>query len=403
MTSDSGSTTRIELSTRTLVLVPCVLALCFVVLKLLPVVLVLIVALMLVGTLNPAVEWLTRKHIKRAPAVVTLYIAVALGVIGICVLTLAPLIAQVHSVVQHEPELRARVADLLSNNNYTKGLGERLRNVEYGALAETNAAGLLTAGTQMVELVAFIVSAFFLALYITIDRDRLRGGLFALTPRAYHVRLSRILLNLEAIVGGYIRGQALTCAFAAVFTWLVLTVCSVPNALALAMFAGIADLLPYIGALLAVGPAALLAATQGLPTMLIVAGVLIAYQEFESRFIVPRVYGQVLRLPSSVVLISLLAGGTLMGIPGALLALPTAAALRMLMLASRVALPGDCVDDERIRARDEQAEQQYAERAQGAPADQAAAIALQISEQRMRQDGELALEVPMTSGERRSP
>lgn len=403
MASDSGANTRIELSTRTLVLVPCVLALCFIALKLLPVVLVLIVALMLVGTLNPAVDWLTRKHIKRTPAIVMLYIAVALAIVGICVLTLAPLIAQVQSVAQHEPELRERVADALSHNHYTKQLGERLRNVEYGALAETNASQILTAGTHMVELVAFMLSAYFLALYITIDRDRLRGGLFALTPRVYHVRLSRIVLNLEAIVGGYIRGQALTCAFAAVFTWLVLTVCSVPNALALAMFAGIADLLPYIGALLAVGPAALLAATQGLPTMLIVAGVLIAYQEFESRFIVPRVYGQVLRLPSSVVLFSLLAGGTLMGIPGALLALPTAAALRMLMLASRVALPGDCVDDERIRARDEQAEQQYAEQAQGAPADQAAAIAVQISEQRMHLDGELALEVPMTSGERRAP
>lgn len=403
MTPGGETNTRIELSPRTLVLLPCVVALCFIALKLLPVVLVLIVALMLVGTLNPAVDWLTRKHIKRTPAVVMLYVAVALGVIGICVLTLAPLVAQVHSVVQHEPELRARVADMLSNNNYTKQLGERLRHVEYGAIAETNASELLTAGTHMVELVAFLLSAFFLALYITIDRDRLRGGLFALTPRVYHVRLSRIVLNLEAIVGGYIRGQALTCAFAAMFTWIVLTVCSVPNALALAMFAGIADLLPYIGALLAVGPAALLAATQGVPTMLIVAGILIAYQEFESRFIVPRVYGQVLRLPSSIVLLSLLAGGTLMGIPGALLALPTAAALRMLMLASRVALPGDCVDDERIRARDEQAEHQYAERAQGAPADQAAAIAVQISQQRMRQDGELALEVPMTSGERRVP
>jgi hypothetical protein len=102
------------------------------------------------------------------------------------------------------------------------------------------------------------------------------------------------------------------------------------------------------------------------------------------------------------VLISLLAGGALMGIPGALLALPTAAALRMLELASRVVLPGDCVDDERIRARDEHAEQQYAERAQGAPADQAAAIAVEVSEQRLRQDGELALEVPMTRGKRRA-
>jgi hypothetical protein len=128
---------------------------------------------------------------------------------------------------------------------------------------------------------------------------------------------------------------------------------------------------------------------------------LLLYQEFESRIIIPRVYGRVLRLPSSIVLLSLLAGGALMGITGALLALPTAAAIRMLMLAWRGALPGECVDDERVRARDEQAERQYAEQAQGAPAEQAAAIALQISEQRIRQDGERALEVPMTGGVRR--
>jgi putative heme transporter len=397
----SPTTHRIELSTRTLVLVPCVIALCFVALQLLPVLLVLIVALMLVGTMNPALEWLERMKMNRTLAVVLLYVLVALAIVGLLVVTLAPLIAQVQSVIQHEPELRGRLADMLGKSDSTKQLAERLRHVEYGALAESSAPQLLTAGTRMVEIVAFVVSAYFLALYVAIDRDRLRGGVFALTPRAYHVRLSRILLNLESIVGGYIRGQALTCAFAAAFTWLVLTLCSVPNALALAMFAGVADLLPYVGGILAIGPGALAASSQGLPSVLIVAGSLFAYQEFESRFIVPRVYGQVLRLPSSIVLISLLAGGTLMGIPGALLALPTAAALRMLMLASRVALPGDCVDDERIRARDEHAEQEYAERARGAPADQAAAIAVELSEQRIRQEGELALEVPMTSGRTR--
>jgi predicted PurR-regulated permease PerM len=316
---------------------------------------------------------------------------------------LAPLIAQVQSVVQNEPELRKQLADMLARSPYTTGLAERLRHVRYEALAETTAPQLWTASTQMVGVVAFIVSAYFLALYVMIDRDRLRGGLFALTPRNYHIRLSRILLNLEAIVGGYIRGQAVTCALAAAFTWIVLMICNVPNALALAMFAGVADLLPYVGALLAVGPAALMAATKGLPTVLVVSATLFAYQELESRFIVPRVYGQALRLPSSVVLFSLLAGGALMGIPGALLALPTAAALRMLMLASRVALPGDHVDEGPLRARDERAERQYAERAQRAPAARAAAIAVQISEQRLRQEGEHGLEVPITSGHPQAP
>ena len=401
MSDDGPGTRRFDVSTRTLVLVPCVIALCFIAIRLLPVLLALVVALMLVGTLNPAVNWLEHKHIKRTPAVTLVFVGLFLAVIGLAVLTLAPLIAQVQSVIEHEPELRSRVAGWLAESQYTAGLAERLRELKYSALAEANAPRVLTASGRMIEVVAFVVSAFFLALYIMIDRDRLRGGLFAITPRTYHVRLSRVLLNLEAIVGGYIRGQALTCALAAAFTLIILTVCKVPNALALAMFAGVADLLPYIGAMLAVGPATLAAATLGVPTMLIVAASLLAYQEFESRIIVPRVYGHALRLPSSIVLLSLLAGGVLMGITGALLALPTAAALRMLLLASRGSLPGECVDDERLRARDENAEREYAERADGAPAEQAAAIALQISEQRLRQEGELALEVPMTGGERR--
>jgi putative heme transporter len=397
---DSLVRVRVDVSVRTLVLIPCVIALCFMLLRLVPVLLALIVALMLVGTLNPAVHWLARLHLKRTPAIVVLFLGMFLATVGLAVLTLAPLVAQVQSVVEHEPQLRNKLADALGQSHYTAGLAERLRHVQYGALAESSMPKLLTASTQAVQVVTFIVSVFFLALYIMLDSDRLRGGLFALTPRAYHVRLSRILLNLAEIVGGYIRGQAVTCALMAAFTWTVLMICQVPNALALAMFAGVADLLPYVGALLAVGPAALVAATQGISTVLIVTVTLFAYQELESRFIVPRVYGQALRLPSSVVLFSLLAGGVLMGIPGALLALPTAAALRMVMLASRVALPGDFVEDETLRARDEQAEKEYTERARGANAEEASAIAMDVSEHRLRQEGDLALEAPITSGER---
>ena len=173
-------------------------------------------------------------------------------------------------------------------------------------------------------------------LYMMIDRDRLRGGLYAAVPRRYHIRLSRVLLNLETIVGGYIRGQVLTSLLMAVFVGILLTACGVPNAIALAVFGGIADVLPYIGPFLTVGPAVIAASSKGLVIMLVVLGVLLAYEEFESRFLIPRIYGHVLRLPSSIVLIALLAGASLMGIVGALLALPVAAAIRMLFEELRV-------------------------------------------------------------------
>src|ERR1700712_5163340 len=144
-----------------------------------------------------------------------------------------------------------------------------------------------------------------------IDRDRLRGALFAAVPRSAHVRLSRVMLNLELIVGGYIRGQVLTSVGMALFTFALLSLCQIDDALAIAVFAGAVDVLPYIGVLLALAPAVAAASAHGLTIALTVLFAMIAYQEFESRLLLPRIYGLSLRLPSSLIVVALLAGGTL--------------------------------------------------------------------------------------------
>lgn len=262
----------------------------------------------------------------------------------------------------------------------------------------------LTYGPQAAELLAYAVSAIFLALYILIDRDRMRGSLFAIVPRTFHVRLSRVLLNLEIIVGGYMRGQVITSALMTGFTFAVLAVAGVPNALALALFAGVADVLPYIGALLACGPAALAALSKGTTTAIVVLVVLGLYQELESRLIVPRIYGKVLRLPAATVMIALLVGGKLLGVLGALLALPVAAGMRMIIEELRLVLPGEDVDDTALRAEDAQAEAEFHARADGTPAVEAAAIAAEIAEGRLAEeaskkaDPRAAALAPVTSG-----
>jgi len=85
-----------------------------------------------------------------------------------------------------------------------------------------------------------------------IDRDRLRGGLFAVVPRSHHIRLARVMMNLETIVGAYIVAADHVPAHCGLFVHL-LVACGVPNAMALAVFAGVADVLPYIGAFLSIG------------------------------------------------------------------------------------------------------------------------------------------------------
>jgi hypothetical protein len=102
--------------------------------------------------------------------------------------------------------------------------------------------------------------------------------------------------------------------------------------------------------------------------------------------LIPRIYGRALRLPSSVVLFALLAGGTLMGILGALLALPVAATVMMLIEELRVELPGEQEQpvDTLLREADDRGEEEYERRTAGVGAEQAAAIAVEISADRRK-------------------
>jgi predicted PurR-regulated permease PerM len=352
--------------------------------RLWPVLLVLIVALMIVGTLGPVLAWLEARGIRRGVGITIIFSALFVICALILTSTVPSLIDQTTTLIDREPVLRARLVAFLTKSRVTAPLAHWLQSVRYDMLPSDGGASAFAVTTRIATVIAYGVSTIFLALYIMIDRDRLRGGLFALVPRSHHIRLSRILMNLETIVGAYIRGQVITSLLMTVFAFALLTACRVPNALALAVVAGVADVLPYVGALLSVGPAFLVALSRGAPVALVVLGAMLAYEEFESRVLVPRIYGRALRLPSSVVLFALLAGGTLMGVLGAILALPVAAAAMMLVEELRVELPGEQeqVKDTETREGDTRAEEEYERRTAGVPVAEAAAIAVEISADR---------------------
>jgi predicted PurR-regulated permease PerM len=379
---------RFEVSPATTIQLILVVACLWLLIKLWPVFLVLVVALLIVGTLSPAVGWMEARRVKRGLAIAIVFTLLLVVATLAVTLTVPALVLQASALVEQEPAFRARLADHLAHSNLTAPLAHWLRHFKYDAPAIVISETAFAVSMRIIEIVAYGASAIFLALYIMIDRDRLRGGLFAAVPRSHHIRLARVMMNLETIVGAYIRGQLITCLLIAVFSFGLLEACGVSNAMALAVFAGVADVLPYIGGLLSIGPMVLAALARGPVIVGVVLLVMLAYEEFESRVLVPRIYGRALRLPSSVVLFALLAGGTLMGIFGALLALPVAATVRMLLEELRVELPGEQeqVADTEQRVGDELAEEEYERRTDGVRAEQAAAIAVEISDDRRKEE-----------------
>ena len=379
---------RFELAPKTMLMALLMIAAVWVLVKLLPVVLMLIAALMLVGTLNPIVGWLETKRVRRKGAIAIVFGSAFVFSALLLFLTIPPLIVQLQGLIEREPEMRRQAVELLQHSPLTTSLAEQLEHLDYSERMKSSQTTVLSATKRAFEIILYLNASIFLALYFMIDRDRLRGAIFALVPRGQHIRFSRVLLHLETISGGYIRGQAITCALMTAFILMLLLVCRVPNALALAVLGGVMDVLPYLGPLLTITPAVFAAYGNSPVIAVVVFAALLLYAQFESRVLVPLVYGRTLRLPSALVLFSLIVGAVLDGVIGALLALPLAAAILMLIDQLRVDLPGETEQPKDVETRrmDDQQEQEYEERAEQKPTAKAAAIAMEIAKERKQKE-----------------
>ena len=370
---------RFEISPRSIAWILATIVGVWLFLQLRAIVLLVVVALVFAGTFNPLVEWLERRGIKRLYALTLLFFALLLATSLLIFLTVPPLLEQLAQIVRDAPHQREQLIALLQQRDFTAPLARALQHAGMEQTFTRIENSLVGYTPEILTALGWAVTTLFLAFYLLADGKRMQGTAYAIVPRDYHMRLARILHNLEAIVGGYMRGQLITSVAVGVFTYLLLVICGVPNALSLALFAAVVDVIPLIGALLATAPAVLLALSQGLPTGLVVLVALFIYQEFESRVLIPKVYGRSLRLAPVTVVLALLAGGLLLGVMGALLALPIAAGLQMMVAELRVDLPGDDSDDRSAQARDAKTEATYERMSAGASAPEAGQIAKNLA------------------------
>jgi predicted PurR-regulated permease PerM len=163
-------------------------------------------------------------------------------------------------------------------------------------------------------------------LYLLLDGIRLYAWLLAYVPRKHREKMAETIPEVSRVVQSYVRGQFVTSGLFAVFTAIVLTLLEVPAVFPLSVLAAVCDVIPVIGIILATAPAALLALTVSPVASFGVVVSYTVYHIFETYFIVPRVYGNTLRLSTLAVLLALIVGGTLQGILGAVIVLPLVAA-----------------------------------------------------------------------------
>jgi predicted PurR-regulated permease PerM len=383
---------RFDVTPRTLLLTVLAAIAVWLLIELWFVVVLVVISLVIAAALHPLVVGLEARRVPRILALALVFLGLAGALVAVCLLTVPALFGEIANIVERLPILQAELAGRMQDSRLLRPLSRALVTAPAAELGSAVLERMLAWGPRVLIIAGEALTVLFLALYILAGREREQAALFSVVPRRYHLRLARIQLNLRTIVGGYVRGQVITSACAAAFTFLLLTALGVKNAIALAVFAGLTNVIPLVGTILGAIPIVLASMARGLPTAILVLVLFLLYQELESRLLVPRVYGRVLRLSPVMVVVALLVGGTLLGIIGALLAIPVAAAVRMIIVELHVEMPGDDVDATALRRRDQAAEREFAARAAGAPAADAARIATTMA------DSQKAAEVPVTAG-----
>lgn len=371
---------RLEISARTLGFVLLAGAAVWCVIQLANVLIVVAVALVIVGTIDPLVAWLERRGVRRGPALAAVFVVLTLVVVALLMLMIPAVVSQLYQLTTEAPATRDKLVAWLSQYETGASIAKSIQAFPIDDLMADAGSAVLGYSTVILTAIGYAITTMFIAIYLLADPVRSKGMLYAVVPRHHHIKVARILMELEVIVGGYMRGQLITSAAISVFVFVLLTILGVEHALALALFAGFTDVIPFVGGLIASTPVVIAVSAQGAGTMIVVAIIMFIYQELESRVLVPRVYGGVLRLSPAVVIVALLIGGTLLGVLGALLALPIAAGLRMLVRELRVALPGEERADGSVRANDEKEEQIYERLTVGATAANAGVIAGELAE-----------------------
>jgi predicted PurR-regulated permease PerM len=245
--------------------------------------------------------------------------------LGTLVLLLPPLVNQGSKLVQHAPQYAQQLQQSLARHGIHVNVQEQVERVSLRAGSPSLQVVGVVSG--VVSWVTAFVTVAILTIYLLIEGPKVGTSLTRLLPRDKRLGARRLVGQIGTQVGGYMRGQIITSALAGGFSFATLWILGIPEAAALGALAAIADAIPLIGVLIALLPAALLGLTLSPLKAGIVVVVYLVYHQLESHVIAPRVYGNTLGLSLSVIVISILVGVELMGMLGAILALPVAAAI----------------------------------------------------------------------------
>src|SRR5919107_1403467 len=304
-----------------------------------------VIALFLAAVLTPAVNWLQRRHrlMKRPLAIGLTYLGVLVALLLVVGIFVPVLVDQINGFIKfvttaaNAPQGPTKYLEGLAKDNGLGGLFQRFSDQldelrkELGGVLQNLLSSSGQIAISIAGMIAALATVLTLTFFLLLGSERYVSACVGLFPEPHRPLVRGLLSKSAGAISGYVTGNLAISVICGVTTFVVLLILRMPYAAPLALLVAVLDLIPLVGATLG-GALLVIVGLFVEPWKAVVLLIFVlVYQQVESNLLQPLVYSQAVQLNGLVILIALLVGGQLLGIPGALLAIPVAEIIRIVV------------------------------------------------------------------------
>lgn len=312
-------TRRIDISSKTVIFIAAFGLLLWILFHILDIILLFFVAFILMSALNPLVERLRGWRVPKILAVLLVFFVSMGGVIALLTAGLSPLVSQTSNLMQ-------RLGETIGSLLQTNIVDQRVIEQELSRFSSQTVSFTVDLFKNLISWVSVLV----ITIYMLFDREKMEDYVTSFFGERQE-RIKSLLSKIEYKLGAWLRGQVVLSAVVGTLVYIGLTILGVEFALPLAIIAGLLEIVPVIGPIIAAIPAVLIGLTISPLLAVLIGGLYLAIQQIENQIIVPQVMKRAVGLNPLLVILAVSVGGRLLGIAGALLAVPIAVVIQLIL------------------------------------------------------------------------
>lgn len=319
--------TKIEITAKTFLFAIGVVAGFWFLVQIRQVILLLFISLILVSALHAPVDFLEKRKVPRVVAILFLYILILAAIFGVLAIIIPPFIEQTNNLISRLPIVFEAVNRFITYYQIpTADIAQRLSS-EIGRLG----GNLFKITTGVLSSLLAVITLLVLTFYLLLEWKRVTHLAASVFSGKQEKRIKKLLNDVQKGLGAWVRGEVILMIIVGTLSYLGLLALGIPSALPLAVFAGLLEIIPIIGPIVASVPAILIGLSVSPILAIAAAALYFIIQQLENNLIVPNVMAKAVGLNPLITLIALMIGANLLGVLGAILAVPIVVASKIII------------------------------------------------------------------------